>query len=74
MSQHDSYNIPHDTEVKRVEGLRQSAVRAAGVTQAQVITAEIAYYRAVLASAITNTGRNQGSAIHALWQLGVRDV
>lgn len=73
MSQHASGNVTHDTEVRRVEGNRQSAIRAASVTQAQVVTAEIAYYRAVLASAIT-LGANQAVAIHALWTLGVRDV
>jgi pyocin large subunit-like protein len=72
MSQPDSYNLVHDTEVKRVEGIRQSAVRAASVTQAQVVTAEIAYYQAVLA-ATKVLGRNSGTAIHALRDLGVGD-
>jgi pyocin large subunit-like protein len=72
MSQPDSYNVAHDIEVKRVEGSRQSAARAAGVSQATVVTAEIAYYRAVLA-ATRILGRNQGTAIHALRDLGVSD-
>lgn len=72
MSQHETYNLTHDTEVKRVEGNRQSAIRAANATQAQVVTAEIAYYRAVLASAKA-LGTNQADALHALWQLGARD-
>ena len=72
MSQSNSGNATHDTEVKRVEGNRQSAIRAASVTQAQVVTAEIAYYRGVLASAKT-LGANQAEALHALWLLGARD-
>lgn len=69
----DTYNVAHDIEVKRVEGGRQSAVRAAGVTPAQAVTADIAYYRAVLASQNATVNRNQQASILALWQLGIRD-
>lgn len=72
MSQHATGNVIHDTEVRRVEGNRQSAIRAAAVSQATVVTAEIAYYRGVLASAKT-LGTNIAEAQHALWTLGVRD-
>lgn len=68
-----SGKVPHDTEIERVESVRQSAAGVAGVSQATVKTAEIAYYRAALASARAN-GIDQGGCIHALWVLGVRDA
>jgi hypothetical protein len=73
MSKDKSGKATHDEEEARVEGVRQSAIRAAGVSQATVKTAEIAYYRAALASAIAN-GLERGVFIGALWELGVRDV
>lgn len=68
----DTYNSTHNYNTKQVEGPRQSAVRVAGVTQAQAVTADIAYYRSVLASAKAN-GIDQGPILHALWTLGARD-
>jgi hypothetical protein len=44
----------HDDIANASEGVRQSACRAAGATQAQVVTAEIAHYRAVVASSKAN--------------------
>lgn len=73
MSQQATGNVTFDTEVVRVEGVRQSAIRAASVSQATVVTAEIAYYRAVLAAAKT-LGTNQAEALHALWNLGVKEA
>lgn len=68
----DTYNTTHDATTKRNEGLRQSAVRTGSATQAQAVTADIAYYRAVLASAKAN-GLDQGPILFALWTLGARD-
>lgn len=64
-----SGKIAHDNEMDRVEAVRQSAIGVAGVTQATVRTAEIAYYRAALASAKTH-GVDQGGILHALKTLG----
>jgi len=59
----------HDDAVAKAEGARQTAV--AGATQAQVTTAEITFYRAVLASCKTNLGGSgQEAAISALKALG----
>ena len=43
----------HDT-CASAESFRQSAVRAPGVSQATVRTAEIVYYRALVVSAMVN--------------------
>lgn len=68
----DTNNPTHNAATKQSEGSRQSSVRASGVTQAQAVTADIAFYRAVLASAKTQ-GIDQGPILHALWVLGARD-
>lgn len=68
----DTGNVTHDRVVKNNESVRQSAVRASGATQSAAVTADIAYYRAVLASARAQ-GLDQGPSLHALWTLGVRD-
>lgn len=73
MSKSKTSKFTHDEEESRIEGVRQSAARSGGASQATVKTAEIAYYRACLASAITN-GVERGVFIGALWELGVRDV
>jgi hypothetical protein len=44
----------HDDAANISKGTRQSAVRAASVTQAQVIAAEILHYQAVVASSRAN--------------------
>ncbi len=62
----------HDDAIDHAEANRQSATRAAGVSQATVRTAEVTFYRAALASARTN-GVDQGGIIHALRTLGVGD-
>jgi len=60
----------HDDVANISEGARQSAVRAAGVTQAQVATAEIAHYTAVLASSrLNNNSADIGAALAALRDL-----
>lgn len=73
MSKSRTGNVTHDNEEARVEGVRQSAVRAAGVSQATARAADIAYYRACLISARTN-GVEQGVFTGALRDLGIRDV
>jgi hypothetical protein len=44
----------HDDACASAESFRQSAVRAPGVSQATVRTAEIVYYRALVVSAMVN--------------------
>jgi ferritin-like metal-binding protein YciE len=68
-----SGNKSHDDSCALAESFRQSAVRTAGVTQATVWTAEIAYYRSCIASAKVN-GLRHAAFHHALWELGIRDV
>lgn len=53
MSCSQSGNITHDKTVAVAESTRQAAV--AGATQAAARTADIAFYRAALASAKANT-------------------
>jgi hypothetical protein len=57
----------HDDAANISEGTRQSAVRAAGVTQAQAVTADIAHYTAVLASSRANN--NNADIVAALTAL-----
>jgi hypothetical protein len=47
-------HVVHDNTCDRAEGTRQAAVNVAGVSQATVRTAEIAFYRALIASAVAN--------------------
>lgn len=68
----DTNNTTHNAATKQSEGLRQSTVRTGSTTQAQAVTADIAYYRAVLASAKLQ-GIDQGPILFALWTLGARD-
>jgi hypothetical protein len=62
-------NKTHDATVLAAEAVRQGVVNVAGVSQATANTATIVYYRAVLASKITN-GLDCGSEIAALKSLG----
>lgn len=64
-----SGNTTHDTNVAAAELTRQVAVKAAS-TQAAVNTAEIAFYRTCLASAIANNCQTSEFLL-ALRQLGV---
>jgi hypothetical protein len=59
----------HDAAVIAAEGQRQTAVASAG-SQAAVRSAEIAYYRTFVTSALQN-GISPSSAIRALQNLGV---
>ena len=54
MSVIKSGNKTHDDTCVLAEGARQQAVGVAGVSQATVRTAEIAFYRALMASAVAN--------------------
>jgi hypothetical protein len=58
----------HDNTVSAADSTLQTAV-AVATTQAQVSAACLVYYRAVLASAITN-GLDQGPFIFAIQNLG----
>lgn len=71
MSKVQNGNKTHDDAVTTAEGLRQTA--AAGATQAATKTADIAAYRAMLASALAN---NCGATtfITALRELGTGGV
>jgi hypothetical protein len=62
-------NKTHDATVIAAESVRQGVVNVAGTTQAQANTATIVYYRACLASKITNS-LDCGSEIGALKSLG----
>ena len=63
-----SNNSTHDATVVAAEGVRQQAA-ATATTQAQQNTATIAFYRSVLASAISNN-LDQGPFLFALKTLG----
>ena len=67
MSTSNSGNKTYDDNVRAAEGSRQAAV--AGATQAAVSSAEIVFYRAVLAAAIAN-GCSTSAAVRALQSLG----
>jgi hypothetical protein len=73
MAQSRTGKATHDAAVDAAESTRQSTARASGRTRSTVRNAEIAYYRACLASAKAN-GVEQGVFIGALWELGVRDA
>jgi hypothetical protein len=68
MSQSRTGKTSHDLAVAAADGTMQSAVNAA-TTQAQANPAAIVYYRAVLASCITNS-LDVGPPIFALKTLG----
>jgi len=60
----------HDDSCAIAESTRQSAGRASGATQAQVIAAEVAYYTAVLASSkANNNSADIGAPLAALRDL-----
>ena len=61
-------NAAHDAVMVQAEGVRQQAA-ATATTQAQQNTATIAFYRSVLASAISNN-LDQGPFLFALKTLG----
>jgi hypothetical protein len=58
MSSITSENRIHAAAVLAAEGVRQTAVAAAGNSQSAVRNAEIAFARACLASAKSNNGSN----------------
>lgn len=62
-------NAAHDATVLAAEGARQAAVNVAGVSQATANTATVTFYRACLASKITN-GLDAGNELIALRTLG----
>jgi hypothetical protein len=64
-----SGNSTHDATIVSAESTRQSAVSAAGTTQAQANTATIAFYRSAVSSAVAN-GLDAGPFIFALKTLG----
>ena len=67
MSKIQSGNAPHDTACAAAETTRQAAV--SGATQSAAKTAEIAFYRTCLASALAN-GCGATTFINALRELG----
>jgi hypothetical protein len=63
-------NFTHSKTVTAAEGVRQTAV--AGATQSAAKTAEIAFYRSVVASCrVNNNYSGIGPAMQALRELGV---
>lgn len=64
-------NAAHDSTMLAAESTRQSAVNAAGVSQATANSATVTFYRACLASKITN-GLDAGNEIIALKTLARR--
>ena len=64
-----SGNAAHDATVAAAESTRQASVTVAGVSQATANTATIAYYRTLVASAISN-GLDAGPFIFAMKILG----
>lgn len=68
MSTSNSGNKTHDDTVRAAEGSRQAAA-VAGASQATVRSAEIVFYRSVLASALAN-GCSPSAAVRALQELG----
>lgn len=69
MSSSKSGKKNHDDTVNHAESVRQSAVGAAGVSQATARTADIAFYRAAVASAVAQ-GVSPAQFITALRELG----
>ena len=75
MSVINSGKKAHDDVANISEGARQSAVRAAGVTQAQVVAAEIAHYQAVATSSrLNNNSADIAAPLAALRNLGAAGV
>jgi len=71
MSVMNSGKKAHDDAANASEGTRQSACRAVGVTQAQVIAAEILHYQNVVASSrANNNSADIAGPLHALRNLG----
>ncbi|MFO1099747.1 MAG: hypothetical protein U1E81_16140 [Xanthobacteraceae bacterium] len=70
MSISQTGNRLHDAAVTAAEAARQVAVSAAGNSQSSVQSAEIAFYRAALASAKAN-GLSTAIYATALRELGV---
>jgi hypothetical protein len=63
--------VAHDSAVNAAEGVRQTAVAAAGNNQALVRTAEITFYRSVAASCRANNNLSGiEQANNALRELG----
>jgi hypothetical protein len=69
MSTSNTGNLTHDGAVQVAESSRQAVV-VKGATQATVVAAEIAFYRAARASAIANKC-SPSTFIQALKDLGV---
>jgi hypothetical protein len=65
-----SGNFSHDSACAVAEGSRQVSVAAAGSSQSAVRTAEIAFHRAVIASAKANGMPIPTTSIFALRELG----
>jgi hypothetical protein len=65
----NSGNNTHDNEAVASEGSRQSAVKAAGTSQATARAAEISHYRTLIASAKLN-GQPYQQFVEALMELG----
>jgi hypothetical protein len=66
-----SGNSTHDATCAVAEGVRQTSVAAAGNIQSQVVTAEITFHRAVIASAKANGLPVPTTSVFALRELGV---
>jgi hypothetical protein len=62
-------NKTHDSTVLAAEAVRQGVVNVAGTSQATMNSATVTYYRAVLASKITNS-LDPGNELIALKNLG----
>jgi hypothetical protein len=63
-----SGNRVHDDQMSAAESVRQGVVRAPGVSHATVRTAEIAFYRAAISSAMAN------GLPHAQFGAALRDL
>jgi hypothetical protein len=61
----------HDDTVLAAEGVRQTAVQAAGSNQSAVRTAELAFYHTCYSSAVAN-GVSPSNFSMALFAFGVR--
>jgi hypothetical protein len=68
MSLSKTGKLTHDNTVATADSVMQSAI-AVATTQAQENTAAIVFYRAVLASCVSN-GLDQGPFIFAIQSLG----
>jgi hypothetical protein len=63
-------NATHRATAQAAEATRQAALQAAGATTASIKAAEIAFYRTLRASAISNS-LSPHQFIEALFELGV---